>query len=220
MLEIKNLTKTFNNRTVLDNISFKVDKGTSLAITGQSGAGKSTLLNVIGTLESSDSGEIIVNGKHLPQVNSKAAMLLRRHTISYLFQSFALINDKTVTENLLLGLQYAPGTKSQKLAQITQILDVLSVSHLAKQQVKTLSGGEQQRVALARAIIKPGELILADEPTGSLDKKLALSAADELLHLQKAHGKTLIIVTHDPEIASLCDNSLQLPTLTPLQAYS
>ncbi|RRD35156.1 ATP-binding cassette domain-containing protein [Leucobacter sp. OH2974_COT-288] len=210
ILQLAGVTKKFGNRLILDSLNLAVPTGSSLAITGRSGSGKSTLLNIIGLLETHDAGSITLDGKTLPKPGSKQAMLLRRNTISYLFQSFALLPDKTVQENLLLGMQYSPESKKQKLEKICEMLDKLAIGHLKEQRVKTLSGGEQQRIALARCILKPGKLILADEPTGALDGSTAQAAMAELLTLQQEHQKTLIIVTHSPEVAAMCDSRVRL----------
>ncbi len=204
-VEVSNLSKAFGRRTVLNNISLQVPTGSSLAIVGKSGSGKSTLLNIIGLLESADSGRITVAGNLIPAVKSRQAMLLRRTTINYLFQSFALIPSQTIMQNILLGMEYVKASASQKDALIRQTLRTLELEHLADQKVASLSGGEQQRTALARCLLKPGDLILADEPTGSLDKELAAAAMAQILNLNSEHGKTLVLVTHDLELASGCD---------------
>ncbi|WP_326503299.1 ABC transporter ATP-binding protein [Rothia nasimurium] len=209
-VEVSNISKHFGGRTVLNGVSLQVPEGSSLAIIGRSGSGKSTLLNIIGLLESADSGSLRLGGEAAPGVHSRKAMLLRRNTINYLFQSFALIPSQTVMQNILLGMEYVSQPKSEKNKRIMETLQQLSVEHLAHQKVATLSGGEQQRVAMARCLLKPGNLILADEPTGSLDRELAMVAMTEMLHLHRAYGKTLVVVTHDPEVAHMCDQIFEL----------
>ncbi|MDY6051220.1 MAG: ATP-binding cassette domain-containing protein [Rothia sp. (in: high G+C Gram-positive bacteria)] len=209
-LEFSNISKSFAGRTVLNKISLQVPEGGSLAIIGKSGSGKSTLLNIIGLLESADSGTLHLGGEAAPGVHSRKAMLLRRNTINYLFQSFALIPSQTVMQNILMGMNYVNQSKIWKNNRIMEVLQQLSIEHLVHQKVATLSGGEQQRVAMARCLLKPGKLILADEPTGSLDKELAMVAMNEMLHLHRAYGKTLVIVTHDPEVAHMCDRVFEL----------
>lgn len=167
-VEVKNVTKRFGARTIFQDISFSVEDGELIALIGPSGCGKSTLLNMIGTLESVDSGDIWIYGKKLPGINCRKATLLRRNTINYLFQSYALINDMTVYQNLLLSMQFLNIRQKEKDARIQHILQTVGLSRLENAMVNTLSGGEQQRVALARTILKPGKLILADEPTGSV----------------------------------------------------
>ncbi|WP_216380407.1 ABC transporter ATP-binding protein [Arcanobacterium phocae] len=210
ILRVDNLRKTFGQRIILDQLSFAVPAGSSLAITGPSGCGKSTLLNIIGMLEAPTSGTIQLNGRTLPKINSAAATKLRREAINYLFQSYALISDKTAFDNALLGLHYVKTNKAEKQAQVEQLFDRLGLSAVKNDLVSTLSGGEQQRLALARCILKPGNLILADEPTGALDQDLAQHVLTEMLTLQHEHHKTLIIVTHDPHVAQRCDEIMQL----------
>lgn len=209
-VEVSNLTKNFGSRAVISDISFRVEAGTSLAIMGPSGCGKSTLLNIIGLLESATAGEVRLNGDVLPAVNSRAATRMRRSVINYLFQSFALISDKSAYDNAMLSLHFAQMSKSDKSSRITSIFNRLQLSSVSNDRVFTLSGGEQQRLALARCILKPGGLILADEPTGALDKGLADQVLHEMLALQHEHNKTLIVVTHDPSVASKCDSTLTL----------
>lgn len=212
ILTLEAVTKQFGQRTVLQGVDLAVPSGSATAIVGKSGSGKSTLLNIIGLLDSPTSGIVKLAGKPLPPINSRAAMLLRRHSINYLFQSFALLPSETVRNNILLGMRYATGPKKQQEAQIAEMLERLELSHLIDQRVMTLSGGEQQRVALARCLLKPGELILADEPTGALDAKLAAKSLTEMLQMQHEFGKTLVIVTHDPTVAAACDAVLTLPS--------
>ncbi|MBT1035783.1 ABC transporter ATP-binding protein [Canibacter sp. lx-45] len=210
ILEVENLSKSFGARPIINNLSFSVESGTSIAITGPSGCGKSTLLNMIGMLEAPSSGSIKLDGKVLPKPNSSEATKLRRHKINYLFQSFALITDSSAVENAMLGMHHTKATKSEKLEAINRIFERLGLSQVSNDKVSTLSGGEQQRLALARCILKNGDLILADEPTGSLDQELASCVLDEMLKLQHEHNKTLLVVTHDPKVAERCDRILQL----------
>lgn len=210
LLTIENLGKTFGSRTILADISFELRAGESVAITGPSGSGKSTLLNIIGLLDRQTAGTVRFRGAPLPAINSSAATALRRDHINYLFQSFALIGSSTALENVLIGLHAVRLRRAAKEKQILELLDRLGLRHVARDKVATLSGGEQQRVALARCLLKPGELILADEPTGALDDALAEIAVDEMLALQKDYGKSLLVVTHDLRVARRCDRILEL----------
>lgn len=209
-VEVVGLRKTYGRRTILADLSFKIAKGLALAVTGPSGCGKSTLLNILGMLEAPDAGNITVAGVQLPGINSAAATRMRRNHINYLFQSYALVNDCTALENVLLALRYAPGSRQQKTALATEMLARLGLADVLREKVHTLSGGEQQRVALARCVLKPGELILADEPTGALDAELAERVFGELLQLQREYGKTLVLATHDLGLAARCDTRLEL----------
>lgn len=210
-LQIDALNKSFGSNTVLHNISFEIESGESVALVGPSGCGKSTLLNIIGLLETLDSGTINLEGKAYPSINSKKATLMRRTEINYLFQSFALINDWKVSKNLLLALQYTKLSKQEQERLIRTALENYGIGEKFDAVVNELSGGEKQRVAIARAMIKPGNLILADEPTGSLDKAMATIVIDSLLDSVHANHKTLLMVTHDMGIAQRCDRIIELP---------
>lgn len=210
-LQVDALNKSFGSNTVLHNISFEIESGESVALVGPSGCGKSTLLNIIGLLETLDSGTINLEGKTYPSINSKKATLMRRIEINYLFQSFALINDWKVSKNLLLALQYTKLSKQEQERLIRTALENYGIGEKFDAVVNELSGGEKQRVAIARAMIKPGNLILADEPTGSLDKAMATIVIDSLLDSVHANHKTLLMVTHDMGIAQRCDRIIELP---------
>lgn len=210
-LQVDALNKSFGSNTVLHNISFEIESGESVALVGPSGCGKSTLLNIIGLLETLDSGTINLEGKAYPSINSKKATFMRRTEINYLFQSFALINDWKVSKNLLLALQYTKLSKQEQERLIRTALENYGIGEKFDAVVNELSGGEKQRVAIARAMIKPGNLILADEPTGSLDKAMATIVIDSLLDSVHANHKTLLMVTHDMGIAQRCDRIIELP---------
>ena len=210
-LQVDALNKSFGSNTVLHNISFEIESGESVALVGPSGCGKSTLLNIIGLLETLDSGAISLEGRAYPSINSKKATFMRRTEINYLFQSFALINDWKVSKNLLLALQYTKLSKQEQERLIRTALENYGIGEKFDAVVNELSGGEKQRVAIARAMIKPGNLILADEPTGSLDKAMATIVIDSLLDSVRANHKTLLMVTHDMSIAQRCDRIIELP---------
>lgn len=210
-LQVDALNKSFGSNTVLHSISFEIESGESVALVGPSGCGKSTLLNIIGLLETLDSGTINLEGRTYPSINSKKATLMRRTEINYLFQSFALINDWKVSKNLLLALQYTKLSKQEQERLIRTALENYGIGEKFDAVVNELSGGEKQRVAIARAMIKPGNLILADEPTGSLDKAMATIVIDSLLDSVHANHKTLLMVTHDMGIAQRCDRIIELP---------
>ena len=210
-LQVDALNKSFGSNTVLHSISFEIESGESVALVGPSGCGKSTLLNIIGLLETLDSGTINLEGRTYPSINSKKATFMRRTEINYLFQSFALINDWKVSKNLLLALQYTKLSKQEQERLIRTALENYEIGEKFDAVVNELSGGEKQRVAIARAMIKPGNLILADEPTGSLDKAMATIVIDSLLDSVHANHKTLLMVTHDMGIAQRCDRIIELP---------
>ena len=156
-------------------------------------------------------GTINLEGRAYPSINSKKATLMRRTEINYLFQSFAIINDWKVSKNLLLALQYTKLSKQEQERLIKAALENYGIGEKFDAVVNELSGGEKQRVAIARARIKPGNLILADEPTGSLDKAMATIVIDSLLDSVHANHKTLLMVTHDTGIAQRCDRIIELP---------
>jgi putative ABC transport system ATP-binding protein len=168
---------------------------------------------MIGALETCDRGEIRLFGKTLPRAESRRATKVRRDVINYLFQSFALISDMTVTENLLVAMQFLGISPKEKLSRIEGALSEVGLAHLKDAKVNTLSGGEQQRTALARAMLKPGKLVLADEPTGSLDAQAAESSFLLIQSLCRRHQKTVIMVTHSLELAKRTDRILDLARL-------
>lgn len=147
-LEVSHLNKSFGKRKVIDNLSFDVEEGEFVAIIGPSGSGKSTVSNMVGLLETTDSGRIKIFGQALPRINSRHATLLRRNEINYLFQSFALVSEISVKDNLLMGMNFVKKSKADKLKMIKQVLRDLDIAYLEDAMVNTLSGGEQQRVSL------------------------------------------------------------------------
>lgn len=189
MIEIKNLSKSFGEKKLFDNYSLQIDDGEFVIFTGVSGCGKTTLLNMIGSLENTDSGEIAVDSMDITKKKNQREYLKRK--VGFLFQNFALVDNKTVEENLRLVKNDCRSGVSIEAA-----LKMVGLSDKAKQKVYSLSGGEQQRAALARLIVKKCDLVLADEPTGSLDRK---NADTVFLILEKINesGKTVIMVTHD-----------------------
>ena len=205
ILELKNVNKSYDGRKIIDNLTISIPENSLVAITGKSGSGKSTILNMIGLLESIDRGSIKINGNNIPNINSSKATMLRRKTINYLFQSYALISDITVWDNLMIAMEFLDLSKKEKNDEIDKVLRDLDIFILKNKKVNTLSGGEQQRVALARCILKPGNLILADEPTGSLDPKMAEIVFELIKYLRDKYNKTVIIVTHDILLANKAD---------------
>lgn len=189
MITIKNLSKSFGEKKLFENYSLQINDGEFVIFTGVSGCGKTTLLNMIGSLESADSGEIEVDGMDITQKKNQREYLKRK--VGFLFQNFALVDNKTVEENLKLVKNNCRSGVS-----IEEALEMVGLSDKAKQKVYSLSGGEQQRAALARLIVKKCDCVLADEPTGSLDRKNADTVFSILEKINES-GKTVIIVTHD-----------------------
>lgn len=209
-IEVLNVTKKFGKRYIFKNLNLSVEDGEFISIVGPSGCGKSTLLNMIGLLESSDAGQIKLKGKEIPKIESNGATMLRRNTINYLFQSFALITDMTVYHNLFLAMNFSNITTKEKDTRIDEILKNVHLEEFKDEKVNTLSGGEQQRVALARTILKPGDIILADEPTGSLDSAAAEIAFNLIKDLSKQYRKTVMMVTHSKDLANQADRIINI----------
>ena len=180
------------------------------ALIGPSGCGKSTLLNMIGLLEDLSNGKIRIFGKEIPKINSRKATMLRRNTVNYLFQSSALVGDMTVYQNLMLAMHFVRISQKEKEIRINRMLHEVGLPKMKSAVVNTLSGGEQQRVALARTLLKPGKLILADEPTGALDEKSAEKVFLLLRDLCVQYKKTVIMVTHNMELARKADRVVNL----------
>ncbi len=208
-IEIKNLKKSFGSRDLFENLNLALPQGKMTAIMGPSGSGKSTLLNVMGMIEPYDEGNVYLFGKKAPKPDSSQAAKMIRSHISYLFQNYALIDDQTVKENLQIALHHVKESRKQKEERIAAALKKTGLNGFEHRKVFELSGGEQQRVAVARALLKPGELILADEPTGALDAKNRDTVID-LLRFMADCQKTVIIVTHDPVVAQACDQTILL----------
>lgn len=210
MIRLEKVSKSFGKKEVIRDMSFEIKKGEFVSIIGKSGSGKSTLLNMIGLLDSPSSGKIFLEGEPYPNINSKEATLLRRNVINYIFQSNALISSMTVKENLLVGMEFVDMKADQKEKLIEKTLEDLEIGDLPDTRVNSISGGESQRVAIARCILKPGDLILADEPTGSLDPKTGENIFNLLKELRDKHGKTIIMVTHDWDLAGKCDRVIEI----------
>ena len=209
MIEIKNLNKSFKENQVFINFNCQIKEGFMTAIIGKSGSGKSTLLNMIGLLDLDYQGEILYDNINIKNLKENKQTEFIRNNINYLFQNYALIDNETVEQNLLLTLAYEKISKKEKLNKINTVLTKVGLDNFNDKKIYTLSGGEQQRIALARTIIKKGNIILADEPTGNLDEENKNQVLNILKELKKL-GKTIIIVTHDLSIANECDEIIKL----------
>lgn len=207
--ELINVSKSFRGRKVIDNLSLTITRGEMVAITGRSGTGKSTVLNMIGLLDSYDSGAVSLFGGAAPRVKSKQAEKVLRHRLGYLFQNYALIDGETAEYNLKVAQKYAKIPRSEQAHRRTEALHRTGLAGIGDRKVYELSGGEQQRLALARLMLKPCELVLADEPTGSLDTENRAHILEILRGMRDA-GKTIVIVTHDSVVADACDRVLSL----------
>jgi len=202
MLEVENISKSYGQglaRVIaLDGVSLRVNKGDFIAIMGPSGSGKSTLLNVIGGLEQPSSGEVILDGQRIDNLDENALVSIRRGKIAYVFQAYHLIPSLTALENVLLPLTFCGASDGAEKA--LDILEKVGLKERAQHKPGELSGGEQQRVAIARALVTDPSFILADEPTGNMDQKTGREILDLFDNLHK-EGHTIIMVTHNPEIA-------------------
>lgn len=206
MIELRNINKGFDDRIVLENLNYNFYEGNSYALIGASGAGKTTLLNIIGKLEEVDSGDIIVNDINLNNIKEKDYF---KNYLSYLFQNFGLIENKSIQENLMLAFV---GEKISKLEMQKKMNEALKRVHLdvnLNRKIYTLSGGEAQRVALAKTILKDSPIILADEPTASVDQKNSEEIIELILSLKK-ENKIIIIATHSPDIYNQVDHILEI----------
>ena len=209
IIEITNLEKKYEGETVLKNINLTVEQGEFICLHGKSGCGKSTLLNIIGLIEKFDSGSLKLFGKEIRNRSEFLKKNLIRYKIGYLFQNYALIDESTVKTNLLVGLKYTKYSESEKKKLIADALGKVGLSGFEDKCIYKLSGGEQQRVAIARIILKPSELILADEPTGSLDPANRETVL-ELIRKINSEGKTVLMVSHDDHVVNTADRVIEL----------
>lgn len=205
---LNTIDKSFGNHQIFNKLTLHIQQNNSLAILGDSGKGKSTLLNIIALFEDIDSGDIFIDDINTKDIRFNKTKYWR-YKVGYLFQNYALIDNLNVDRNLDIALKYMNENKKQKEFLKQQALDKVGLIEKNKNKVYTLSGGEQQRLAIARLLLKPCEIILADEPTGALDNTNTKYIL-ELLNSFKALNKTLVIVTHDKEIAGICDEVLEL----------
>ncbi|MCU9810061.1 ABC transporter ATP-binding protein [Paraclostridium sp. AKS46] len=209
MIKLANVNKSFDRRIVLSNISLSINKNEFICITGESGIGKTTLLNIIGLLDKPDTGELSLQGK--TNFSRKDILKLRRSFFGYIFQDFLLIQDETVSKNLNISRQFNKQITDKDIKNVMEKVK-LNVNYLDK-KVCYLSGGEQQKVAIARMMLKPYELLLADEPTGNLDYQNKKDIVEIFKDIKKS-GKTIICVTHDKEVSDAADRIINLKNLS------
>lgn len=213
IIELQSLSKTFRTEEVetlaLNEVNLKVKKGEFTAIMGPSGCGKSTLLNVIGLLDSPTSGTYRFDGKEVSNLREKQRTALRKGNIGFVFQSFNLIDELTVYENIEVPLKYLGLSSSERRGKIEEVLDRMKISHRKKHFPQQLSGGQQQRVALCRAVVANPKLLLADEPTGNLDSAHGKEVMKLLLELNRA-GTTIVMVTHSEYDAGFAHRLINL----------
>jgi putative ABC transport system ATP-binding protein len=214
IVELKGVGRRFlegdRERAVLDGVDAEVRRGEFVALLGPSGSGKSTLLNLIGGIDLPTSGEVIVEGEALTRMGERDRTLFRRHRIGFVFQFFNLVPTLTVEENLLLPLELTGRLGARERARARSLLEEVGLADRASAFPDRLSGGEQQRVAVARALVHDPALVLADEPTGNLDREMGRQVADLLDRLVRREGRTLVVVTHSTELAGRADRILEL----------
>ncbi len=214
MIEVKNVTKTYgkkqNKFTALDDINFIVPDGASVAIVGKSGSGKSTLMHVMSGLDRPEVGEVIVDGVDILRLKAKAVDKFRSEKIGFIFQAFFVQANESSFENVALPLEIASLSARERTKRVRAALEVVELSDKEKQKARNLSGGQKQRLAIARAIVNNPRIIFADEPTGNLDTTTGESIENLLFGLNQQGGSTLVIVTHDEELAAKCDMQIYI----------
>ena len=213
MIEVKNVTKIYNKKntfTALDNINLTISSNTSVAILGKSGSGKSTLMHVISGLDKPQKGQVLVDGEDILRLKPRATDRFRASKMAFIFQSFFVEGGESCYNNVSLSLETAgvPVRKRKKL--IEQALQSVDLGDKIKSRAKDLSGGQKQRLAIARAIVGEPRILFADEPTGNLDSVTSKVIEDLLFDYQKKNCATLIIVTHDEELASRCNTVINI----------
>lgn len=214
MIRVQNIHKIYNQKKsnafeALKGVSMVVDNGEMVAIIGKSGAGKSTLLHILACIDSYEDGEYTIDDKLIKKMSERELCHIRNKKIGMIMQDFALVEDFTAIENVMLPLDFAEKKKSNRRQLAINALKSVGMESMAKKQVNKLSGGQKQRVAIARAIVNEPSVILADEPTGALDSKTAQEIMDVFHELHQS-GKTIIIVTHDMGIAQQCDRIIEI----------
>lgn len=211
LIKINNISKIYENGDVstkaLDDVSLQINDGEMVAITGPSGSGKSTLLSILGCIDIPTSGDYYLDTELVSKLNSQQLAKIRNKKIGFIFQSFALINEYSVLENIQIPLKYRKVPLKESKIKALEYLKKVNLEECKKKKPSQLSGGQQQRVAIARALVGNPDIILADEPTGALDQKNGEEIINLLLDIN-SQGKTVIIITHDINIASYCKRNI------------
>ena len=212
LLEVNNICKTYGSGETavhaLKKVSFSVPKGEYVAIVGESGSGKSTLLNMIGALDTPTSGKVVIGGKEIFSMNDNRLTVFRRRNIGFIFQQYNLIPDLNVYDNIIFPLELDGAQIDKEFIQ--ELLNILNISNKQEMLPSMLSGGEQQRVAIIRALATKPAIILADEPTGNLDTATSHDVIGLLKMLSRQYQQTLIVITHDTDIAQMADRIVQI----------
>lgn len=214
MIEVKQLTKTYGKKqsafTALDNVSFTIPDGASVAIVGKSGSGKSTLMHAMSGLDRPEKGEVIIDGVDILKLKDKAVDRFRSERIGFIFQAFFVQANETTYDNVALPLEISRVSARTRKKRIETALQTVGLDDKLKQRARNLSGGQKQRLAIARAIVNKPAIIFADEPTGNLDSTTGGMIEELLFGLNKKEGSTLIVVTHDDDLAKKCDMQIYI----------
>ena len=209
MIEVKNVTKTYGKKQnafrALNNVSLTIPDGASVAILGKSGSGKSTLMHAMSGLDRPEQGEVVIDGENILKLKQKAVDKFRAEKIGFIFQSFFVQGNESVYDNVGLPLEIARVPRSERKRRIQRALTSVEMLDKVRNKAKNLSGGQKQRLAIARAIVNHPKIIFADEPTGNLDSVTSELVEDMLFGYNRDQGVTLIIVTHDEDLAAKCD---------------
>jgi len=214
MIEVKAITKTYGKKQnaflALDNISFKIPEGTTVAIIGKSGSGKSTLMHAMSGLDRPEQGEVIIDGENILTLKQRKVDAFRASKMSFIFQSFFIQPNETCYDNVVLPLEIAQVPMGQRKAKVEAALKAVELLDKIKSKAANLSGGQKQRLAIARAIVNEPKILFADEPTGNLDSVTGEVVEDFLFNYSKKNNATLIVVTHDRELAEKCDAQIEI----------
>ncbi len=208
IIQAKGIEKSFGDLKVLRGIDFQVDKSEVVSIMGASGAGKSTLLQILGTLSTPDAGSLVIDGTDVMHLTGKELSAFRNRRIGFVFQFHHLLPEFNALENVMIPAFIAGRTDKDAKAAATKLLQDMGLGKRMEHKPSELSGGEQQRVAIARALVNAPAILFADEPSGNLDSKTKAEIHQLFFDLRQRYGQTIVIVTHDPELARMCDRSL------------
>lgn len=208
MIEAKGIEKSFGNLKVLKGIDFNAEKTEVVSIMGASGAGKSTLLQILGTLSTPDKGTLLIDGTDVTTLSRKEISTFRNRKIGFVFQFHHLLPEFTSLENVMIPALINGASESDAKKRAAELLDTLGLAERATHKPSELSGGEQQRVAIARALMNKPAVLFADEPSGNLDSVTKAELHQLFFRLRDELGQTIVIVTHDPDLAKMCDRSL------------
>ena len=210
MIELDNISKSFGNLNVLKGISLKVDKGEVISITGPSGAGKTTLLQIMGSLDKPDEGKVLYDGCDITALGERQLSAFRNRHIGFVFQFHQLLPEFTAKENIIIPSLIAGNSMSNAASRADELLALLGLSERGSHKPSELSGGEKQRIAVARALVNQPDVILADEPSGSLDTKNKEDLHNLFFKLRDELGQTFVIVTHDESLSAMTDRTIRL----------